>query len=182
AMAHKVGEKINFLSFMKKITPKADTAQAVDLGVKLVVEVACFCLINGIPGDSVGDFVKSLANYSKESLMRMSALVCFDGVLPLGPAFLSKGLGLVQGLGGKALEQSQKYQLVKEYIPGGSATDKLGFLKESMDAVKGWAEGFVAEKSITQQKIIGPLKNFMDVADDKLDFVAAALDMTSNYA
>src|SRR5262249_35030301 len=142
---------------------------------------AGFCLINGIPGDSVGDFVKSLTNYGKESLMRMAALVCLDGVLPLGPACMSKALGLLEGVGGSGLEGSEKYQKVAECIPGGGAAEKLGFVKEGMTSVKGWAEGFIAERAVTVQKIVGPLKNVMDIADDKLGYVAAFLDMTTNY-
>jgi len=48
--------------------------------------LVAFCQINGIPGDSIGDFVAS-PDYSGESLMRMVALVCVDGLIPLGPDF-----------------------------------------------------------------------------------------------
>jgi len=34
--------------------------------------------------------VASLADYSGESLMRMVALVCVDGLIPLGPDFILK--------------------------------------------------------------------------------------------
>ena len=87
ALGNKIGERIRFLSFLQRITPKADTAQTIDFSMKLTIELLNFCLINGIPGDSIGDFVAALADYSKESLMRMAALVCFDGIMPLGPDF-----------------------------------------------------------------------------------------------
>jgi len=90
ALANKVGEKIGFW-VLNRITPKADKAQTIDLSLKLVTELVAFCQIN-IPGDSIGDFVASLADYSGESLMRMVALVCVDGLIPLGPDFILKAL------------------------------------------------------------------------------------------
>src|SRR5262249_52235890 len=92
ALANLAGEKIGLLKFMGKITPKSETTQTVDLAVKLIVELVGFCYVNGIPGDSIGDFVRALANYGQEAAIRMAALVCVDGMLPLGPEFLSKGL------------------------------------------------------------------------------------------
>ncbi|MFM1843018.1 MAG: hypothetical protein RLZZ490_1757, partial [Cyanobacteriota bacterium] len=74
ALANKVGENINFLGFLNKITPNPNKAQAIDLSIKLVAELIAFCQINGIPGDSIGDFVASLGDYSGESLTRMAAL------------------------------------------------------------------------------------------------------------
>src|SRR5262245_13834556 len=118
ALMSKVGESVSFLSFLDKITPKADTTQAVDLGVKVVTEIACFCQINGIPGDSVVDFVQSLADYKHEALMRMATLVCVDGLIPLGPDFLDKGLALLDKSGVTSLEKSSRFNQIKEYIPG----------------------------------------------------------------
>jgi len=60
--------RVGLLGF-KPNTPKADKAQTIDLS-QLVAELVAFCQINGIPGDSIGDFVASLADYSGESLMR----------------------------------------------------------------------------------------------------------------
>ena len=75
ALANKISERVSFLSFLDRVTPKADKAQTIDLSLKLVTELVAFCQINGIPGDSIGDFVASLGDYSGESLMRMAALV-----------------------------------------------------------------------------------------------------------
>ena len=90
ALANKIGEKVSFLGFLNRITPNPDKAQAIDLCLKLVTELVAFCQINGIPGDSIGDFVGSLGEYSGESLMRMAALVCLEGLIPLGPEFIMK--------------------------------------------------------------------------------------------
>jgi hypothetical protein len=63
ALANKLGEKVSMLGFLGNITPKAETAQTIDLSVKLVAEIVAFCQINGIPGDSVGDFLAALGDY-----------------------------------------------------------------------------------------------------------------------
>ena len=40
AMANKVGERFRIASLLAKVTPKSDKAQAIDFGVKLVVELS----------------------------------------------------------------------------------------------------------------------------------------------
>ena len=45
-------------------------------------EIIAFCKLNGIPGDGIGDFAESLADYRHEALMRMGgrrALPCALG-------------------------------------------------------------------------------------------------------
>ena len=61
-----------FRMFLEKLTPKPKTTQGVDLCVKFAVEIIAFCQINGMPGDSFADFVKSLSDYQNEALMRIS--------------------------------------------------------------------------------------------------------------
>lgn len=104
-LANKAGEAIPLLGFLNKVTPKAQKAQTIDFGTKLVVEVVAFCQINGIPGDSIGDFVASLGDYSGESLMRMVALISFDGLIPLGPGFLNQALSTFSNLDSSELEK-----------------------------------------------------------------------------
>lgn len=89
------------------MTPKADKSQTIDLGLKLVTELVAFCQINGIPGDSIGDFVASLADYSGESLMRMVALICLDGLIPLGPDFIQKVQSVLNQTSPQELEKIQ---------------------------------------------------------------------------
>jgi hypothetical protein len=181
AMANLVGEKVSFLSFLSKITPKSEKIQVIDLSVKLVVEVVAFCLINGIPGDSIGDFVKSLANYGNESIMRMAALASVDGVLPLGPEFMSKALSLLQKTGAAELASNPKFKSVASLIPGNGPQGQLSFMQESMGSVKDWMLKFVADKAITVDKVATSMKGWVDWSEGKLDLLAAAIDMTCNY-
>lgn len=182
ALANKVGNKIPLVGgLLTKVTPNPDKAQALDLCIKLVVELVAFCQINGIPGDSIGDFVGALGDYSGESLMRMAALVCVDGLIPLGPDFLLKAQSTLGKIGPKELEYNSTFKEVKESIPGGNTRGQLNFIGESFDSVKGWMNSFVSSKDLTPQKVMGNLKGFLEFSDDKLDYVAAFIDVSTNY-
>ncbi|MDF2386508.1 hypothetical protein JMG10_33900 [Nostoc ellipsosporum NOK] len=181
ALANKVGEKIPLLGFLNSVTPKPDKAQTIDLCLKLVAEIVAFCQINGIPGDSIGDFVASLGEYSGESLIRMVALICVDGLIPLGPDFISKAISGLSQTSPQELEQNSTFQGIKDVIPGSNAGSKLNFIGESFDSVKGWMNGIVASNGLTPQKVVHHLQNFVEIADDKLDYLAAFLDVSTNY-
>lgn len=181
ALANKVGESVPLLGFLNKLTPKADKAQTIDLTLKLVAELVAFCQINGIPGDSIGDFVASLADYSGESLMRMVALVCVDGLIPLGPDFINKVQSNLGQTTPQDLEKSSTFQGINSEIPGGNSAGKLNFINQSFDSVKGWMSGLVTSHNLTPQKVVGNLQKFVQVADDKLDYLAAFIDVSTNY-
>ena len=181
ALANKVGQDISFLGFLSNLTPKADKAQTIDLTIKLVVELVAFCQINGIPGDSIGDFIAALGDYGGESIIRMAALVCYDGLIPLGPDFIAAAIDKVENLTTGDLEQNQSFQGVSPMIPGHDTSSKLGFIGESFSSVSDWMGSFVADRGITREGVLSNLSNFVDVADDKLDYLAAFLDVTTNY-
>ena len=181
ALANKVGEKIPLLGFLNSVTPKPDKAQSIDLTLKLVAELVAFCQINGIPGDSIGDFVASLGEYSGESLIRMVALVCVDGLIPLGPDFISKAISGLNQTNPQELEKNSTFHNIKDVIPGDNAGSKLNFIGGSFDSVKGWMSGIVSANNLTPQKVVGNLQHFVDIADDKLDYLAAFLDVATNY-
>jgi hypothetical protein len=181
AMANKVGQDISFLGFLQNLTPKPEKAQSIDLCVKLVVELVAFCQINGIPGDSIGDFLAALGDYGGESLMRMAALVCFDGLVPLGPDFVLKGLSTLQDMSPNDLEQNNTFKGVKSLIPGGDSAGQLSFISSSMDSVKGWMTDFVSSRGLTPEQVVDNLTKFVEISKDKLDYLGAFLDMTSNY-
>ncbi len=181
AMANKIGENFSFLSFLTGLTPKADKAQAIDLSVRLVAEIIAYCKINGIPGDSIGEFVGALADYSGESLMRMAALVSVDALLPLGPDFIGKVQSTIGGLTPSELQQNQTFSQLNDEIPGGDTNGKLGFIGESFRSVSDWMGSFVSSRNLTQEGVASNLKKYIDITDNKLDYVSAFLDMTTNY-
>ncbi len=181
ALANQMGQNISFLGFLDKLTPKPEKAQSIDLTVKLVVELVAFCQINGIPGDSIGDFLGALGDYGGESLMRMAALVCFDGLIPLGPDFIQKGLDTLENMSPSDLESNTTFKGVSELIPGGNPAGQLGFVLNSFNSVKGWMGDFVSDRGLTQRSVVDNLSKFIEITDDKLDYLGAFLDMVVKY-
>ncbi|AFY60929.1 hypothetical protein [Synechococcus sp. PCC 6312] len=181
ALANKVGEKISFLGFLDKLTPKPEKAQSLDLTIKLVVEVVAFCQINGIPGDSIGDFLRALADYGGESLMRMAALVCFDGLIPLGPDFILKSLDVLRNLQPKELTENPTFKAVSKLIPGDGPVEQLGFVSQSFSSVQGWMGDFIASRDLTPEKVVNSLQRSVELSKDNLDVLGAFLDMSTNY-
>ncbi|MEM7594244.1 MAG: hypothetical protein AAF383_22485 [Cyanobacteria bacterium P01_A01_bin.83] len=182
ALANKVGNKIPLIgSLLSRVTPNPDKAQAIDLSLKLVVELVAFCKINGIPGDSIRDFVGALGDYSGESLMRIATLVCVDGLVPLGPDFLLKVQSTLSGISPQDLESNSTFNGVSESIPGGNAGGKLDFIAESFDSAKGWMANFVSNKNLSPEKVMNNLQGFLEFSDSKLDYAAAFIDLSTNY-
>jgi hypothetical protein len=181
ALANKIGQDLPFLGLLKNLTPKPEKAQSIDLCVKLVAELVAFCQINGIPGDSIGDFLGALKDYSGESLVRMAALVCFDGLIPLGPDFALKGLDSLKKSSAADLEKNQTFKGIQELIPGNNPQGKLGFITESFESTKGWMEGFVSANSLTPEKVVNNLEKFVDISKDKLDYLGAFMDIYVKY-
>jgi hypothetical protein len=181
ALASQAAERFSFLSFLDKITPKDEKTQALDAALKLIAEVSCFCLINGIPGDSVADFVKAVANYEKEDAMRFAAWVTIDGVLPLGPNFMDLIADKLQQTNEQELSSNSFFSKISGYLPGGSLLDKKNFIIETIVKLKATVSNFIASKGITQDAIAGKLKGFVEISDKRMDLLAAALDMSTNY-
>lgn len=181
AMANKIGEKIGFLSFLNKLTPKADTLQSIDLCLKLVAELLALSSINRMSITNINSLASSLTQYHNESLMRIAALICVDGTIPLGPDFIKKVQANLGSVNPAILQQNSTYQNLSNMIPGGSVGDKISFMGQSFGAMQGWMGNFVNSHHITQQGLLSNLQKYMDIADSKLDYVAAFLDMTTNY-
>jgi hypothetical protein len=181
-LANMVGDKIPLVGgLLTKMTPRPVKAQSIDLSLKVVGELVGFCSINGIPGDSIGDFVGALGDYGGESLMRMAALVCFDGLIPLGPDFLGVVSDWIGNLSAGDLEENNQFQQLKSVIPGDDPGSKLGFIGESFNSVSGWMGNFVSDRGITPTNVANSLQSFVEFTDDKLDYLGAFLDMSTNY-
>ncbi len=181
-LANMVGNKIPLVGgLLTSLTPKPAKAQTIDLSLKVVTELLGFCSINGIPGDSIGDFVGALGNYGGESLMRMAALVCFDGLIPLGPDFLQAVSEWIERLSPSDLEENPGFKDIKDTIPGNSKESKLGFIGEAFGSVSGWMGDFVSDRGITPTNVANSLQSFVEFSDDKLDYLGALLDVSTNY-
>lgn len=181
ALANKVGQDISFLGVLKHLTPKPEKAQTIDLSVKLAVEIVAFCQINGIPGDSIGDFLRALGDYGRESLIRMAALVCFDGLIPLGPDFTLKALAAIKTMKPSDLTDNKTFKAVSSLIPGSNAANQLSFITESFESTKGWMDNFVESKNLTPEKVVDHLERFVEISKDKFDYLGAFLDIYCKY-
>ena len=105
----------------------------------------------------------------------------FDGLIPLGPDFIQMVLSRFNNMSPQELEQNQSFQGVKDEIPGGSSSGKLGFINESFSSVSGWMSGFVNSRGLTPQNVAQNLSNIIDFSEDKLDYLGAFLDVSTNY-
>lgn len=180
SFVEKLSESFSFLSWLGALTPKAETSQSIDLAVKLVAEIVAFLTINGRPGDNVGEFVESLTDYRDEARMRLATMICVDGVLPLGPDFLSKATRLVGGNPGE-VGSNERFQRMRGLIPGDSVKEQVGFIEKSLDAMGDFVPKFVSEHDISQSKVLQSVKHISDKYEGSLDYIAAALDMTTDY-
>ncbi|MGB3508047.1 MAG: hypothetical protein WBA93_02130 [Microcoleaceae cyanobacterium] len=181
-LANMVGNKIPLVGgLLTSLTPKPAKAQTIDMSLKVVAELLGFCSINGIPGDSIGDFVGALGDYSGESLMRLAALVCFDGLIPLGPDFLQAVSEWIERLSPSDLEENEGFREMEEAIPGEDKGSKLGFIGEAFGSVSGWMGDFVSDRGITPTNVANSLQSFVEFSDDKLDYLGAFLDVSTNY-
>ncbi|MEO1560660.1 MAG: hypothetical protein AAFS12_13865 [Cyanobacteria bacterium J06632_19] len=178
AMANKIGEKIGFLNFLNEVTPKADTVQSIDLSLKIVAELIAYSKLNGIQLNPARFVSELRENYYGASLMRMAALVCIDGLLPLGPDFMQKVHGTLNSGGRDALQKNPAFGAIAESIP---SDDKVGFIDSTFTAVSGWMDNLVSSAGLTPQSILDKFHGFIEFSDDKLDFVAAFLDQATNY-
>jgi len=178
ALASMAGQRFEILSFLNDVTPKPDTTQAIDAAIKFAGELVAFTLTNGLPGDSVGDFVSSLVNYGKEEKMRIAAWLAIDCVLPLGPDFIQK---ILEALDGplEGIQDNRVFQFVSQHLPGGLA-EQRDTIKKNVEESRGHLEGMVSSHGISQESVLAKVKEYVAIADDKLDIAAAALDLATN--
>ena len=180
SLAAKLAEDVSWLEFLGKVTPKPETSQAIDASLKLAAELGAFCSSNGLPGDSVSDFAAALVSAEKEELMRMTAWVCFDCMLPLGPDFLIK-IGDALDNAMDKLEESPLFQRVSAFLPGGGIAEKRDFLKTSVEQTSGFANGLVSTHGLSQESILDKVKGYLEGAEGKMDYAASIIDLSTNY-
>lgn len=180
-MARKIGESFGSLDFLTEITPKADTTFAIDAGAKLVAELGAFCYCNGLPGDSVSDFAAALASYEKEDAIRLAAWIVCDCLIPLGPEALSKIVGLVEQASDDELSGHGRFSRVMALMPGSDVAAQRDLLKNNMGAASTAVSDFVSSKGIEREGALAKIQEYLQIAEDKLQYLAAGIDLTTNY-
>lgn len=179
SLAGKLGEDVGWLSFLGSVTPKPETAQALDAALKFAAEIAAFCSTNGIPGDGIGEFVAAFGQSAKEDKLRLSAWVAFDCILPLGPDYLAKLLGALDG-GIDRLRGNSLFSKVEEYLPGGGIDEKRDFVKRALEQSTPAMSGLANAEGMTPDGILGKVAGYLEGAEGKLDYAASILDLSTN--
>lgn len=172
-----VAKRVSFLGFLDRLVPKPETLQAVDAGAKLAAELVGFTSINGLPGDSVGDFAASLAHSAHEDRLRITSWAIAEGVLPFGPDFIQAIRDRVGAASPSELEQSTLFKRVRDLLPG----DGQALIVRTLDSVGDWVGGFLSERGITRESVGSALNDMLDVGEGSFDVMAAALDVGTNY-
>lgn len=184
--ANKVGGLFGgALNFLEEFTPKPETTQAIDAGVKLVVELVAFGMIRGVPEDAsfeqIADFVIALQDYAKSDVMRIGAWVVVDGLLPLGPGFMGTITRTIADAADSTLGNNKVFDAVSGHIPGDGVEGKRAFIVEALEATSSWVEAFVEERGLTRELVISKVDSVISVTEDTLDYVAAGIDASTNY-
>jgi hypothetical protein len=177
-----VGGAVPLLRRVTDLTPSSDTLQAADLGLKVAAELLAFTQVNGLPGDSFGDFAATLADYGSEARVRMAALVCFDALLPLGDQALARLDDLLGAVGQSDLRQLPAYAGMASLIPGRGEAAHLSFIRRGVDTWLGWAGGFVSSLGLSGQKAVQALETTLGPWQGRFDQMATFLDtFTDTY-
>ncbi|MBX2801784.1 MAG: hypothetical protein KTR31_29160 [Myxococcales bacterium] len=176
-----VAKRVSFLGFMDRLIPKPETMQAIDTAAKLAAELAGFAAINGLPGDSVGDFAASLADAAHEDRLRLTTWVVAEGVLPFGPDFLQLVIDRFGAASAGELQNSALFGKISEWLPGGSTSERQSLVVRTLDSVGDWVTEVVRSRGITQQSIGSGLQQLLDVGEGGFDVLAAAVDVGTNY-
>lgn len=183
-LANQVGNTFDFLGILDKFTPKPDTTQALDAALKLTAEIVAFALLRGIPVTSLTEakaFPATLATYAKADLMRLAAWMTLDGLLPLGPEFISKIVEIVRGVDTSVLTENALYKQVKDLLPGNDAEEQKGFILSSLDSASSYVTEFVSSRGISRDDLASKMGSLVNVADTSMDLLAATVDATTNY-
>ncbi|MCT0207840.1 hypothetical protein [Synechococcus sp. CS-1332] len=177
-----VGGALPLVKRVADLTPTSETLQAADLSLKVAAEMLAFTQVNGLPGDSFGDFAASLGEYAGEARVRMAALICFDALLPLGDQALQRLDGLLGGVGKRELRQLPAYAGLASMLPGRGDEAHLTFLRRGVDQWLGWAGGFSSQLGLSGQKAVQALESTLGPWQGGFKQMATFLDaFTDTY-
>jgi len=122
-----------------------------------------------------------LVNNAKEDIMRISAWLALDCVIPLGPHYLGMMMDGIKQISTSDLSGNSMFQSLKQYLPGNSDDDRKALLHANLDASGQFLTDFAQSKEMTQQSMFDKVRHYVEISEDKLDYVGAILDMTVHY-
>ncbi len=183
SFADKMGERFKMLSLLSKITPKADTTQTIDLCLKLTCEALAHLSLRGLSKDGLSEWAADLDRggvYGNEAALRLAAIIGIDGLLPLGPDFLST-VGSKISNNSLGWTDNALFRKLSEHLPGSGVDEKQGFIGRVVGLASNPLNAFMQKSGLTRDKVVGTLKNITDVSDDKLDYAAAFFDISTSF-
>jgi hypothetical protein len=183
-MANQVGESFQLFGVLNRFTPKPETTQAIDAALKLSAEVVAFALLRGIPVTDLAEakaFPATLATYARADMMRLAAWMSLDGLLPLGPEFISKIRAVIADVDFSKVTDNALFAQLKGLMPGTSPDEQKGFILSTLEAGSSYVQEFVSARGLTQDGLASAVGGVMDVGDKGLDLLAATVDASTNY-
>jgi len=184
AAVSKVSDLFGGLGFLQQYAPKPETTQALDAALKLTVEILAYGYMQGWPSatfDGIADFVIGLQRYAKDDVMRLSAWIVIDGLLPLGPNFMARILDTTRKVAQSGLTEHKLFGIVAKHLPGDDLATKQSFILKALEATSGFVNGFVADKGLTPDLIKQKLGSAISLVAGGGDYLAAALDASTEY-
>ena len=74
----------------------------------------------------------------------MAALICVDGLLPLGPDLPQQAPSLLGGTGAADWRRARRSSASSSLIPGGGTAEQLGLIQKSIGSVSDWMDDFTS--------------------------------------
>jgi len=183
-LANQVGESFQLLGVLNRFTPKPETTQAIDAALKLAAEVVAFALLRGIPVTDLAEakaFPATLATYARADMMRLAAWMTLDGLLPLGPEFVSKIGEVIEDVDLSAMTDNALFAQLKGLMPGSTPDEQKGFILSTLSSGSAYVSEFVAARGLTREGLAKNVGSVMDVGGKGLDLMAATIDGSTNY-
>jgi hypothetical protein len=140
--------------------------------------------MHGMPSadmKGVARFVVALSDYGRSDLMRIAAWVIVDGLLPLGPSFMQIIMDTFSQMADSQLAGHSIFRVLGDRLPGEGVSEKKAFILKALRAASGWIGDFVATHGLTHEVVKAKVSAIISVSDDKLDYVAAAIDASTAY-
>jgi len=183
-LANQVGDSFELLGVLNRFTPKPETTQAIDAALKLAAEVVAFALLRGIPVSDLAEakaFPATLATYARADMMRLAAWMTLDGLLPLGPEFVSRIRETMEDVDLSAITDNALFAQLKGLMPGSSAEEQKGFILSTLESGSAYVSEFVTSRGLTREELAEHVGSVMDVGGKGLDLLAATIDGSTNY-
>lgn len=177
SLVDQVAQRFSFLGFLDRLVPKPEKMQAVDAGAKLAAELVAFTSVNGLPGDSVSDFARSLANSAHEDRLRLVCWVVAEGVLPFGPDCVQLLIDRVGSASASDLQHSAIFGKIAPLLPG----DAQALVVRTLEGIGDWAGALMKKQQLTQASVGASLRSILDVGEGSFDVLGAAIDVGTNY-